>query len=207
MRIVRKTIAMAVLAAAASSCGDVIRQGRSPVYLVISGLQGAQGNHASALGNGVSSDVITLVTSPAPCTDTNPCPTIFGDIGQVTLRTSLKDIGTGTLATAPTTNNEVTITRYHITYRRADGRNTPGVDVPYGFDGATTGTVPGTGTLTLGFTLVRNIAKAESPLVQLISSPNVISTVADISFYGHDQVGNEVSVSGSIDVTFANFGD
>jgi len=43
--------------------------------------------------------------------------------------------------------------------------------------------------------------------VQLISSPNVISTVADITFYGHDQVGNEVSVSGSIDVTFANFGD
>lgn len=207
MRIVQKTIAIAVLAAAASSCGDVIRQGRSPVFLVISGLQGAQGNHASALGNGVSSDVVTLVTSPAPCTDTSPCPTVFNDIGQVTLRTSLKDIGTGTLATSPTTNNEVTITLYHVSYLRADGRNTPGVDVPYGFDGATTGTVPGTGTLTLGFTLVRNIAKQEAPLVQLISSPNVISTIANITFYGHDQVGNQVSVNGSIDVTFANFGD
>jgi hypothetical protein len=207
MGTVRKTIAVAALVVATSSCGDVIRQGRSPVYLVIATLQGAQGNHASSLGNGVSSDVITVVTTPSPCSDTHPCPTVFNDIGQVALRISLKDIGVGSIATVPTTNNEVTITRYHVSYRRADGRNTPGVDVPYAFDGATTGTIAGTGTLTLGFILVRNVAKEESPLVQLINSPNLISTVAEITFYGQDQVGNQVSVIGSIDVTFANFGD
>jgi len=207
MRIVRQIIAVAALVIATSACGDVIRQGRSPVFLVISTLQGAQGNHASLLGSGLLSDVITNVTTPSPCSDTNPCPTVFNDIGEVALRISLKDIGTGTIATSPTTNNEVTITRYHVNYRRADGRNTPGVDVPFGFDGATTGTIAGTGTLTLGFTLVRNVAKIESPLVQLVSSSNLISTVAEITFYGQDQVGNEVSVSGSIDVTFANFGD
>ena len=59
----------------------------------------------------------------------------------------------------------------------------------------------------MGFTLVRNIAKQESPLVQLISSPNVISAIADITFYGHDQVGNQLNQTGSIDVAFANFGD
>ena len=207
MRIPRQIIAVAALVFATSGCGDVIRQGRSPVFLVISTLQGAQGNHASLLGSGLLSDVLTFVTTPSPCSDTNPCPTVFNDVGEVALRISLKDIGVGTLATSPTTNNEVTITRYHVNYRRADGRNTPGVDVPFGFDGATTGTIAGTGTLTLGFTLVRNVAKIESPLVQLVTSPNVISTIADITFYGADQVGNQVSVSGSIDVTFANFGD
>ena len=207
MRIVRQAIAVAALVAATTSCGDVIRQGRSPVYLVISSLEAAQGNHISQFVTSLTSDVLTLVTSPAPCTDISPCPTVFGDVGQVTLRISLKDIGTPAIQTAPTANNDVTITRYHVSFRRADGRNTPGVDVPYGFDGASTGTVSGIGSLSLGFTLVRNTAKEEAPLVQLIFSPNIISAIADVTFYGHDQVGNEVSVTGSIDVAFGNFGD
>jgi len=69
---IRQALAVAALVAATTSCGDVIRQGRSPVYLVISTLQAAQGNHVSQFGNGLSSDVLTLVTSPAPCTDTQP---------------------------------------------------------------------------------------------------------------------------------------
>jgi hypothetical protein len=28
-----------------------------------------------------------------------------------------------------------------------------------------------------------------------------------VTFYGHDQTGREVSATGNIDVTFANFGD
>ena len=36
---------------------------------------------------------------------------------------------------ACTAINAVTLTRYHVDYRRTDGRNTPGVDVPYSFDG------------------------------------------------------------------------
>jgi hypothetical protein len=205
MRMIRQAFAVAALVAATSSCGDVIRQGRSPVYLVIDKLQAAQGNHNSQFGNGLSSDVLTLVTTPAPCTTTSPCPTVFGDVGQVVLRTSFKDVYA--IQTAPQTNNDVTITRYHVSFRRADGRNTPGVDVPYAFDGATTGTIPANGTLSMGFALVRNTAKQESPLVQLISSPNVISAIADVTFYGHDQVGNQMNQTGSIDVAFANFGD
>ena len=73
-------------------------------------------------------------------------------------------------ATSPTTNSEVTINRYHVNYRRADGRNTPGVDVPYAFDGAVTGTTSG-GQLELGFELVRHVAKMESPLVELGDEP------------------------------------
>ena len=41
----------------------------------------------------------------------------------------------------PTSNNAITVNRYRVTYRRSDGRNTPGVDVPYAFDGAVTFTV------------------------------------------------------------------
>ncbi len=190
------------------SCGDVVRQGRSPVYLVINQLTASSGGVSAGQQSGtLLSDVLTLVTSPAPCTTTSPCPTIFNDMGRVILRASLRDIGTSAVPTVPTTNNDVTINRYHVSYRRADGRNVPGVDVPYGFDGATTGTIPANGALTLDFEIVRHIAKEESPLRQLISSPVIISTIADVTFYGYDQVGNEVTVTGNILVEFGNFGD
>ncbi len=207
MRTVRHIVAMAALVAATTSCGDVIRQGRSPVYLVITLLQAAQGNHISQFGGSLTSDVLTVVTSPAPCTQASPCLTVFNDVGQVGLKISLKDIGPPNVPTTPTTNNEVTIRRYRVAYRRADGRNTPGVDVPYPFEGAVTGTVVAGSTLTLSFEIVRDVAKEESPLVQLINSKTIITTIGDVTFYGTDQVGNELSVTGSITIDFGNFGD
>lgn len=208
MRPLHKLAGIAFLAALTASCGSVARQGRSSVYLVIETLQGQRG--ASTLGTPsgtLLSDVQTMVSSPAPCTATAPCPTVFDDFGAVSLKISPKDVGSTTAPAAPSTNNEVTITRYRVVYRRADGRNTPGVDVPYGFDGGVTGTVPVGGSLKLGFELVRHIAKFEAPLVQLIASPTIITTIADVTFYGRDIVGNEVSATGSISVNFGNFGD
>ena len=199
---IRGSLAGLLLAAAVSGCGDAARAGRSPVYLVIDSLQAAQGNKPGALGTGLTSDVLTLVVSPAPCSAATPCASVFNDVGSVALRLAAKDI-----SVAPTTNNQVTITRYHVSYKRADGRNTPGTDVPYGFDGAVTGTVPPTGAATFGFEIVRNVAKQEPPLVQLQANPQIISTIADVTFYGRDQVGNDISVTGSISIAFGNFGD
>jgi hypothetical protein len=186
------------------SCGDVVRQGRSPVYLVVDQLTGSSGGGAagSSKSNVLQSDVVTMVTTPAPCSTTAPCPTIFSDSGAVALRALQKDVS----ATSPSTNSEVTISRYHVAYRRADGRNTPGVDVPYAFDGAVTGTTSG-GKLDLGFELVRHVAKMESPLVELGSNAAIITTIAEVTFYGRDQVGNDVTVSGTMQIDFGNFGD
>jgi hypothetical protein len=153
------------------------------------------------------SDVLTIVTSGGTCTTVLPCPTVFGDTGSVQMHLILKDIGLPGTTVAPSTNNQVTITRVHISYRRTDGRNQEGVDVPYGFDTASTATVPANGTVTIGFPMVRSQAKESSPLVELVTSGKVISTIADVTFYGQDAVGNDVSVTGSINVDFANFGD
>lgn len=204
MRTWLRLFAGIALAAAGVSCGDVVRQGRSPSMLVIDSLQGAPGggHGANTFGGTLFSDVITLVTQPAPCAPENPCATVFSDSGQVVLHLAMKDA-----TVAPTSNNAVTITRYVVNYRRNDGRNTPGVDVPYSFDGAVTGTVNGTTSTTLTFELVRHQAKETGPLVQLISNGNIITTIADVTFYGKDQVGNDVSVTGSIVIEFGNFGD
>jgi hypothetical protein len=206
---ITRVAVMTMLPFMSVGCGEVVRQGRSPVFLVIDSLQGARGaaGPAGALDSTLASDVITNVTSPEPCSAKTPCPTIFADRGQIVLRLSLKDIGNAAVPASPSTNNEVTINRYRVAYRRADARNTPGVDVPFGFDGAVTGTVPNGGTLTLTFELVRVVAKEEPPLVQLVTSPSFITTIADVTFYGRDQVGNEVAVTGSIQIDFGNFGD
>ena len=201
-----RILLVAALAVVGTSCGDVVRTGRSPVYLVIQSLTATRGAASGGTASGfLLSDVVTNVTAPAPCSAASPCPRIFSDTGSVSLRLNLKDI-TG-VVTSPSSNNEVTINRYRVAFRRADGRNTPGVDVPYGFDGGVTGTVGAGASLGLGFELVRHVAKQESPLVQLASSPVIISTIADITFYGRDQVGNDISVTGSITVDFGNFGD
>ena len=108
---------------------------------------------------------------------------------------------------APSGMNEVTFTRYRVTYRRADGRNTPGVDVPYPFDSAATFTIPADGTITAGFVLVRHTAKEEPPLRALVRNSVIISTIAEVTFFGRDQAGNEVIATGNIGVFFGNFGD
>jgi hypothetical protein len=203
MRGIKVLLAVGVFAASTARCGDMVRQGRSPTYLVIDRLEGARGGSSSpTFGTPLISDVLTNVTSPDPCSAQSPCPTVFDDLGQAVIRAAPKDI-----TASPSTNNDVTITRYRVTYRRADGRNTPGTDVPYSFDGAVTGTVPAGGTLTVGFELVRHAAKIEAPLVQLVSNPNFITTLTEVTFYGRDQVGNDISVAGLVQVNFGNFGD
>jgi hypothetical protein len=200
--------AATLLAVTTAGCGDVVRQGRAPVFLVIDQLTAQRGAVTPEEFSGyLHSDVVTNVTTPAPCAPESPCPTIFPDAGQVILRVVPKDITTEGLATAPSTNSDVTITRYRVDYRRTDGRNTPGVDVPYGFDGGVTGTVPHDGSITMVFELVRHVSKMESPLVQLASNGIIVSTIADVTFYGQDLVGNEVSARGSVQVDFGNFGD
>ncbi len=186
-----RLMAVLALTVLSASCGDVTRQGTGSSYLIIGALQAASGATPGEFGGTLNSDVLTVV---------DDVPTIFNDIGQVTLTLGMKDV-----LTQPSTNNFITVNRYRVRFIRADGRNTPGVDVPYGFDGAVTATV--SGQTTIGFELVRHIAKQEAPLRALVFSPVIISTIAEITFYGHDQTGREASVSGQMLVSFGNFGD
>jgi hypothetical protein len=204
MRNVPRLVGVAVLAAVSVSCGEVVRQGRSPVFLTIDSLQASAGGGTATASSFLLSDVQKLIITPAPCSALTPCATTFNDSGTATFRIVPKDI---VALPVPTSNNEVTITRYHITYVRADGRNTPGVDVPFPVDGAVTALVGVGAATSVGFELVNHVAKEESPLVQLITSRQVITTIAEVTFYGTDRVGNAISVTGTIQVNFGNFGD
>lgn len=207
MRTTTRFLTLAIVLLTAASCGDVARTGRSPAYLVIDSLAGIRGAATTIQPSAVlSSDVITNVTSPPPCTQTSPCPTVFGDGGQAVMHVALKNPGTATTPSTPSALNNITINRVHVEYVRADGRNTPGVDVPFPFDGAVTVTI-GANTTTFGFELVRIVAKEESPLVQLRNSNSFITVLARVTFSGQDGAGHAASVTGTIQIDFGNFGD
>jgi hypothetical protein len=198
--------AIVVLGVLSSSCGDMVRQGRSPVQLVINSLEAAPGSEPDELGATLNSDVTTLVDRTVG-SSTVQVATIFNDVGQVIMSLLLKDPGQPGLPSNPSAINQVTITRYRVVYRRTDGRSTPGVDVPFPFDSAVTFTVPVDGTVEAGFELVRSSAKFEAPLAALATNPDIISTITEVTFYGHDQAGNDISATGSIGINFANFAD
>jgi hypothetical protein len=201
------TLAILASALASGSCGEVARTGRSPSFLVIDFLAAASGAAIGTFGNTLESDVLTLVTQTVNGQQVK-VPTIFEDLGQVQLRILLRDQGNPGAVASPSNLNMITINRYRVSYRRSDGRNTPGVDVPYGFDGAITATITNT-PVQLTFILVRIQAKMEAPLRAMVGAGGqiAISALADVTFYGHDQVGNEVESTGTMSVNFADWGD
>jgi hypothetical protein len=199
-------VTVAVLSAVLlAGCGEVARNGRAPAMATITVLEAASGAEPNEFGNTLNSDVVTKVKRDVNGQQVD-VPTVFNDLGRVTVALTLRDPGFG-VAASPSALNQVTFTRYRVTYTRADGRNTPGVDVPYPFDSGITFTVPASGTITAGFEIVRHTAKQEAPLLALGVNGVNIATIAEVTFYGRDQAGNDVMVSGSIGIVFANFGD
>jgi len=199
MNSVRHVITIAALAgtvAASVSCGDVVRDGKSPVMMAVDTLQASSGGTtAGTLGVPLNSDVEIKGS-------------VYNDTGSAMMRIVLKNINTTPTGSLITTNNEVRVTRIHVAYRRTDGQNQPGVDVPYPFDTGVSVTLPLSGlAVPVNFDLVRHDAKLESPLLDLRTKLVVINTIAEVTFYGVDAVGNDVSTVGYIAVNFADFGD
>jgi hypothetical protein len=194
------------VAAMASSCTKTQLQGDSSSYLIINNFQAASvhaaGGSSPTFSGVLDSDV--CVHPKAPATGCG----VFEDLGQATFQLALKDPGTAAAPNTPSTPNFVTLSRYHVDYIRADGRNTQGVDVPFSFDGAVTVTV-GSSAASAVITLVRVQAKLEAPLAGLanLTSTVAISTIARVTFYGTDQAGRDVSVVGQIGVNFADWAD
>jgi hypothetical protein len=184
------TALVATVSLATAGCGDAVRGGTGSSYLVVNSLEGASGTDGT-FGPSLQSDVINEDPQTGDLS-------IAPDRGQATVQLVMKDLG----GPGPSAVNAITLTQYHVEYIRSDGRNTQGVDVPFAFDGGLTITV--NGTTSVGFTLVRIQAKKEAPLtsLQFHGGANTISTIARVTFYGHDQTGRGLSVTGQIEVDF-----
>ena len=176
---------------------DKITASRSSVSLVIERIGAAPG--------GTNEDPIPTLLQSDVLTNGG----VFEDVARVTTRLAFKDPGTAENPSSPTSANFVTIDRFRVEYTRTDGRNTPGVDVPYPWDGAVTFTTV-SGIQTAEFTLVRASAKLEPPLRGLrnLGGDTIIfNTIVTITFFGFDQTGAEVIAIGTIGINFADWAD
>jgi hypothetical protein len=182
------TAAAGVLALASASCGEVARTGRAPVFLIIDSMSAAAGE-----GTDFSGFLLSDVQTGGG---------VFNDNGRAQFRIALKNPGTATGPLGPTTLNEVTLTR-------SDGRNQQGVDIPYEFDGGLTVTVGAQQSATATFILVRHTAKREAPLRNMWDGGGMrlLNVIAEVTFFGRDQAGNEITAVGNISITFGDFAD
>lgn len=145
-----------------------------------------------------------LLSDVCAANDDNPPCSVFNDNAIVTFEARPKDI-----AVFSSQNNDIVFERYRVTYTRADGRNVPGVDVPYPFDGVSSFRVGVDGTeVAHAIIVVRHQAKLESPLRELsLAASGVLSVLARMDFYGRDGAGRELMVTAYLSVTFADFGN
>lgn len=126
--------------------------------------------------------------------------------------------------TASSPNNHVYLDSYRVRFFRTDGRNTEGVDVPHSITGPLSLRIhtPGQGTeqeVSVNVTIVRQQAKLEEPLRKLSGGPAVglpvpafsgaavLTTVAEITVFARTLTGSQLSATGRIQVTFADFLD
>jgi hypothetical protein len=199
---VRAAVAVACLFPAAGCGGELLRTGRAPMYLVVTQVAGdarGEGEETSFL----QSDVQTLVETTVNGVPIK-VPTVFNDNAVVHLRIEQKNTQ---FPTVPL--NAVTMTRYRVVYRRTDGRNAPGTDVPHPIEGGLTTTIYPDTEGSVSFEVVRHQAKLEPPLKNLTGFGGLgfISAIAEITLWGRDQNGNDVVATASLDVHFADFGD
>jgi hypothetical protein len=199
---ITRTIAAALaVGLVAPGCSSFLTKQSASSYLILDSLQASRGSEPDEKSGQLASDVLTYVK-----VGDVRVPTVFADGLTASLRLAMKDPGSGDSVAEPSTTNFITLTRYHVRFVRSDGRNTEGVDVPYAFDGAFTLTV-GTGPASVSVTLVRVQSKSEAPLKALVGVATSISTIAEVTFYGKDQTGRDVSVAGKISVNFSDWGD
>jgi len=197
VKIAIKIMACLAIASFFFSCNPLENETRSASLLYVIELTGVdvEGNTANFL----HSDVI--VVDP----DTG-MGTVFDDAASATLKAEL-------LNPNPDINvslyNSIDVTRYVVSFTRSDGRNTPGVDVPYPFEGYLHTNIPIGGTASIGFIIVRAVAKLESPLIELHKGLGemVIEVKAQIDFYGQDMANKNVKATGHLSIFFANWQD
>lgn len=132
--------------------------------------------------------------------------TVTADIATVTFRTQ-------TLDPVPITGtsqfNDVMVDRYTVSYSRTDGKNTPGVDVPYPFEGSLSTLIRIGATTDVAVVVVREAAKMEPPLIRLvdIGAEQVLEATAKLEFYGHDLANHKVKATAYLTIFFANYAD
>lgn len=178
------------------SCNPIADESQSDSILVI----------LSIIGTDIEDNEVNFLQSDVLNVDSETgAEYVTADTAKVTFTAKLMDPA----VTEASHYNSIQIERYTVQYIRSDGKSAEGVDVPYAFEGAMSTLVEIDSTGEASFIIVREVAKLESPLVDLQEGrgEGVIQVVAKVDFYGHDMTNNKVKATGYLTIFFANYID
>jgi hypothetical protein len=188
-----KIFGLIIVALAMAACNALENQSTSATRLQIVSLTGndLKGTAGSAR---VYSDVLTNGS-------------IFDDPGVADIKALPLDPLLATTAITP--YFDVLIDQMDVEFKRPDGRNMEGVDVPYRFTQPMSMLVPINTDMKIPFVLIRHMAKEQAPLLALrANNSQVLQLVAFITIHGKDLGGHRVApVIGPISVWCSNFAD
>jgi hypothetical protein len=192
----KKHILMGLALLAASiflpACNPLENDSRSNSILVVENIMGKDMSGTDA--GFLQSDVVKKDNS------------ITADTAKATLSARFMDpaplLGTSQYS-------DIMVTRYVVSFTRTDGRNRPGADVPFPFEGSLSTLIRVDSTTSVNFVIVREAAKLEAPLINLRDSAygDILNMTAKIEFYGHDLADKAVKATGYLTVYFANYID
>ncbi|MGD8534930.1 MAG: hypothetical protein PVF66_03700 [Candidatus Aminicenantes bacterium] len=131
---------------------------------------------------------------------------IVADIIPATLEAKLKE--PASIGAGPSYKNRIFIHTYEVRYTYVDSLNMPSTAVPATFQGRLSVAIDIDSSETIEFVIVREQAKAESPLSDIIIDPSrLLQVVAQITFYGEDIAGHPVQATGYLTIYFAEYAD
>jgi hypothetical protein len=195
---IARILVLPVLAFALVACNALENATDSISRLIVISLMGLDNNGQAS--DYIQSDV--LYEDPS-----SEATTIYADIATAVLTAQMLDpdpiAGVSSYA-------DIQLEKYQVRYTRTDGLNTPGVDVPYPIEGDLSVLVRVGAQTSVSFVIVRESAKMESPLLDLLQDSTRaenFTAIATVDFYGHDLSGKAVKASASISITFANYGN
>lgn len=174
-------------------CNKVENDTNSAAKLIVETITGRDldGNEGSSV---IYSDVITTSGN------------VFNDTAVAQLRIEPLN----PLQTPTTFYQDAVIDQVDITYSRSDGLTGEGINVPYSFSQQIYARVT-IGMITeVNFVIITHNAKAESPLVELISlgQEHILKLEARITFHSKDLAGNRLQpVVGGVSIWCGNFAD
>jgi hypothetical protein len=178
-----------------SGCNPLEKQSKSTSFIIVENILGT--DLSGQATNFLQSDVVKVTAGVS---------TVTADVATASLRAAMYDPAP---ILDPTQYNDIYLDRYTVSYSRTDGKNRPGVDVPYSFEGALSQELKVGTSKSVAFVVVREVAKRELPLVDLVQNraEGVIEMTATIDFYGHDMINHSVKATGTLTIFFANYAD
>ncbi|MFQ5789621.1 MAG: hypothetical protein ACE5JI_04010 [Acidobacteriota bacterium] len=193
-------LALSVLAVYLASCTATEDDDTTSTFLNVVTVNALGDSEVGTTTRTLESDVCNLVEPEGE----EPFCTVSQDFAVVSIAARPKDQTRDNLR-----SGDVVMERYRVTFVRADGRNVPGVDVPFPFDGASNFVIPIFGSNAFTVVVVRAQSKLEPPLINLrgLGGMVALTVIAEIEFFGKDISGRPISVTAFLNITFADFAD